>query len=166
MSELPKEEWAPGPWHDEPDHVVFEHAGYPCILHRNLLGAWCGYVGVPEGHPWFGKGYDDVDANVHGGLTYAEPCQGDVCHEAPEPRHWLGFDCGHSQDRSPGLEATIAKIRSQPPQEKAWLAERMERLGMTVTYKDLAYVRAETESLAEQAAQAGMPRAKREGGST
>jgi len=160
MSELPKEEWAPGPWHDEPDRVVFEHAGYPCILNRGPLGSWCGYVGVPEGHPWFGKRYDDVEADVHGGLTYARPCQGDVCHAAPEPRYWLGFDCSHYRDLVPGLEALLAESREKMGRPQ------VDKGKFGVTYKDVGYVRAETESLAEQAAQAGMPRAKREGGST
>ena len=30
----------------------------------------CGYLGVPKDHPWYGKDYDEVDVEVHGGLTY------------------------------------------------------------------------------------------------
>lgn len=32
----------------------------------------CGYLAVPEGHPWYGKHYGDIGADVHGGLTYSE----------------------------------------------------------------------------------------------
>jgi hypothetical protein len=128
----------------EPDHVDFEHAGFPCIVHRNSLGAWCGYVGVPEGHPWFGQGYDDVEADVHGGLTYAEPCQGNICHDRPEKRFWLGFDCNHAQDIAPGMYEIAAKAGYKYPGVEGFFGE-------PVTYKDLAYVRAETEKLAEQA---------------
>jgi hypothetical protein len=150
---IPKSEWGEGPWLTEPDHVDFEHLGYPCILHRNKHGSWCGYVGVPADHPWFGKGYDDVDAEVHGGLTYAEPCQGDVCHPGNEPRHWLGFDCTHAFDKAPEMDAALASYKlpdggSEPCKE--WFGE-------PVTYKDLDYVKAETERLAEQAAAAGRP---------
>lgn len=31
-----------------------------------------GYVAVPPEHPYFGKDYDDIDAVVHGGITFAE----------------------------------------------------------------------------------------------
>jgi hypothetical protein len=90
-----------GPWHDEPDHVDFEHAGLACILHRGPAGAWCGYVAVPPGHPWHGKGYD-CEVDVHGGITYAQKCQGDICHVAkpgePDDVWWLGFDCNHHGD--------------------------------------------------------------------
>lgn len=50
-----KKNWGPGPWQDEPDHVEFEHAGLPCILHRNkhVTGAWCGYAVVTPGHPLY-----------------------------------------------------------------------------------------------------------------
>ena len=96
-----------GFWDMEPDFLEFRASGFPCILVRSGLGAWCGYVGVPPGHPWHSKGYDDVEANVHGGLTYAEPCTGVVCRE-PQPGEsdnvwWLGFDCAHSGDIVPGL---------------------------------------------------------------
>lgn len=31
-----------------------------------------GYVIIPKGHPMHGKPYDDIDVEVHGGLTFAE----------------------------------------------------------------------------------------------
>lgn len=33
--------------------------GLPCRMYRNRSHAWCGYVGVPKDHPWFGKSYSD-----------------------------------------------------------------------------------------------------------
>jgi hypothetical protein len=49
------------------------------------------------GHPWHGKGYDDINADVHGGLTFAEP---DLpCDKGePDDAYWLGFDCAHGGD--------------------------------------------------------------------
>ena len=46
-------------WDNEPDDKDFEHKGLPCRLHRNRMKAWCGYVGIPKGHPWHGKSYSD-----------------------------------------------------------------------------------------------------------
>ena len=31
-----------------------------------------GYVAIPKEHPLYGISYDDVDIDVHGGLTFAE----------------------------------------------------------------------------------------------
>lgn len=146
---IPKSDWGEGPWQNEPDHVDFQHAGFPCILHRNTMGAWCGYVGVPKDHPWHGKGYDDVEADAHGGLTYAEPCQGDICHvgEPDDNRWWLGFDCNHGDDMAPEMDAAMRSWKVPGLRDRP----RKEWFGEPVTYKDLAYVRAETERLAEQA---------------
>ena len=106
--------WLSGPWDGEPDKIQWpdEATGLPCLAVRHpYLGHWCGYVGVAAGHPMHGKGYEDVDIDAHGGLTFAEPCSPGsteghgVCHiPAPgEPEHvwWFGFDCAHSGDYSP-----------------------------------------------------------------
>lgn len=55
-----RSKWPPGPWHDEPDELrwIDPTTSLPCTARRNDFGAWCGYVGVPETHPWHGKGYD------------------------------------------------------------------------------------------------------------
>src|SRR5574339_539175 len=63
--------WPPGLWDNEPmDAQLWVH-GYTCLTMRATLGSWCGYVGVPEDHPWYDKGYDEIEAYVHGGLTFS-----------------------------------------------------------------------------------------------
>lgn len=140
---IDKSKWSRGPWDSEPDHVEFEHVGLPCILHRvgSHSGHWCGYVAVPPGHRLHGKGYDDAyslvdDLNIHGGLTYASPCQGSICH-VPKPGEpdnvwWFGFDCAHLGDISP------ARADEGAPWD------------IGATYKTRAYVEAETRRLAER----------------
>ena len=81
-----------GPWDNEPDSVMLEHAGYVCELKRHpVTGTWCGYVYVGEHHPLF-KHVDEGDTyeyiTVHGGITYK--------HEGK-----FGFDCNHAGDFSP-----------------------------------------------------------------
>lgn len=54
--------WDPGPWDREPDHVQYvdDATGYDCLAVRQpSSGHWCGYVGVPAGHPLFGRNYND-----------------------------------------------------------------------------------------------------------
>lgn len=101
----------PGPWDDELDHEEFRADGLPCILHRGSLGAWCGYVGLPPGHPWHGKPYEDIKPHpdIHGGLTYGHECFEPICH-VPEPGesdafYWVGFDCAHLGDVIPCMLA-------------------------------------------------------------
>lgn len=111
---MDRSSWGSGPWGGEPDKVEWRDAatGLPCIVRRSpTSGAWCGYVGVPAGHPYYGKDYDSIEGlSVHGGLTYAAPCmehEGEhaICH-APLPGEsdrvwWLGYDCGHQYDEVP-----------------------------------------------------------------
>lgn len=137
-----KSSWGLGPWQDEPDRVDFIHSGFACFAKRGPLGQWCGYVGVPRESPLYGKPYHDVNFDVHGGLTYADKCDGEICH-APEPGMpddvwWLGFDCAHSGDLVPGMEAFRRKASFPSPDWE--------------TYKDLAYVSSQIRSLAEQLA--------------
>lgn len=156
--------WGPGPWQDEPDKATWidTATGLDCMVRRGM-GAWCGYVGVPPGHPWHHKGYDecvrpdvckasDDDwhyecspqgvVEVHGGLTFSGECheggkpESAICH-VPQPGRpadvtWFGFDCSHAWDLDPS----------------------MAKYGMRDgTYRDLAYVVAETERLAAQLAE-------------
>lgn len=134
----------PGPWNLEPNRIAFEHAGFQCIILRAPRGHLCGYVAVPPGHPWHERDYRDIDVEVHGGLTFVSHCQGDpesgICHVAkpgePDNVWWVGFDCAHIDDISPGYF-----MQPDPTWDEA-------------TYKDVAWVRAETCRLADQAVQA------------
>jgi len=59
----------------------YEDRGIRCaIIKHDEMGHLCGYIGVQQDHPWFGKHYDDVHAEVHGGLTY----EGSERHGSPE----------------------------------------------------------------------------------
>lgn len=148
-----KSSWGPGPWQGEPDKKQWtdQATGLPCLIKRNDGGALCGYVGVPEGHPWYRADYSHVDPHpeVHGGLTYADFCMEEgnqaktICH-IPEPGEpdnvwWLGFDCAHFRDASPAYHRTYAE---------AGIAHTLSE-----TYKTIAYVTAECASLAKQAAE-------------
>lgn len=145
---IDKSDWPDGPWKDEPDKVQWPdpETGLPCLARRNhAMGFWCGYVGVADGHPWFGQKYDAHDVEVHCGLTFSELCvEGDkehgICHlpDAGEPDHvwWFGFDCGHLYDLSP---RTLKFVVPNPED----------------VYRTLDYVRAECAGLARQLAAAG-----------
>ncbi len=114
--------WPAGPWDEEGDFAQFEHAGVACQLLRTHLGAWCGYVSVPEGHPLYGAHYDDVNVDVHGGLTYGDTSK------FKGPGWWFGFDCSHFGDLIPYLAGRITGAE----------------------YRTVAFAEKETRRLAEQ----------------
>lgn len=143
-------QWGEGEWSKEPNRIEGKMHGFDFLMHRNKVGSWCGYVGIPEGHPAFGKDYEDIDVEVHGGLTYANACRAPICHIADNKTSiwWLGFDCSHAGDVMPSVIG-YCKSGLLPPS----LRMPSEILGMTETYKNVAYVKAEIDSLAKQLAE-------------
>lgn len=145
---IDKSGWDAGPWQDEPDKVswVDDETDLPCLIVRGP-SSLCGYVGVPEGHPWFEvHPWFDLEVDVHGGLTYADHCDKDapeesgICHipapGEPDRVWWLGFDTAHHMDLTFYSYGGKFVDRDRYPGE---------------VYRDLAYVTAEVESLAQQA---------------
>lgn len=131
----------------EGNYESFVHCGYPCRLIRraeNLdtdytLFHWCGYVGVPQDHPAYGKNYSTWseseqgispvesavnDISVHGGLTFAAS---ELHYQPEKDLWWFGFDCAHAGDIS-----SVFLMYSND------------------TYKTKEYVIEEVKSLAEQ----------------
>jgi hypothetical protein len=124
MPKTQRERWPSGPWDNEPDKVewIDDATGLPClVLRHHESGHLCGYVAVPPGHPLHGQDnprmFDDdgnenelpkpstYDLSVHGGITYADTCEGDVCHKPapgePDDVWWFGFDMAHAYDLTP-----------------------------------------------------------------
>lgn len=70
-------------------------AGLPAKVLIMPMGHRCGYVGV-SAEVFADKGYDDLDVDVHGGLTYARTEEDGL--------RWYGYDCAHLGDaRDPTL---------------------------------------------------------------
>jgi hypothetical protein len=123
--------WGAGPWDDEEDLYVWEHAGLLCVVWRQpTMGSLNGYVGVKSGELLHGKGYSEMESEieVHGGLTFAGDLSGGF------EQWFFGFDCNHYQDFAPGMGSIIS---AGPRIPKG-------------VYRDLAYVRSEVNRLAEQ----------------
>lgn len=141
---MDKSSWGEGAFQQEPDKAywVDPATGLDCLIVRNDSGALCGYVGVPESHPYFGlsENWSTIrELKVHGGITFTSFCSEDkehgVCHvpDSGRPEHvwWIGFDTAHAGDLCPGW----SWLRVMP----SWN-----------TYKNFDYVKAEVESLSQQ----------------
>jgi len=123
------------PWETEPDNAewVDTVTGYKCRIQRHeAFGSLCGYVGIPKTHTLHGKGYDDLDIRVHGGLTYADDCDEDWGGGL----WWFGFDCSHGGDLVPKLMLTML--------EQGYDYERTE------VYRTWEYVENEVRELVRQ----------------
>lgn len=149
--ETAKLQWPNGPWRDEPDRILWPdpETRLQCMMIRNKdWGNWCGYVGIPLDHA-LAKFTDYMEPpisglEVHGGVTYFEPCPQDdhdvdhdhgpeaICHAGTERLMWIGFDCGHGCDLAPSFS----------PESSFVLQE--------TRYKDMYYVKTECMRLAEQ----------------
>ncbi len=126
---------------NHPENVLAKgtHKGFEWIVTNNGSGYRCGYIRVPKGHPWRGKDYDEIDLDVHGGLTFGEP---DLpCDKAGEDdAYWLGFDCAH------GFDAPDPKLTNS---DRVHIrALRGETFG---TVRTQEFAEAECRSLCEQA---------------
>jgi len=120
-------------WDAEPDWLGFDAAGFECMVvrHSPLNNLW-GYVCVGPAHPCFGQRHQDIDVDVHGGLTLSHNrCP--VARENDTPDWWLGFDCAHLGDLRPGL---VDPLGADPDER----------------YRDIGYVMNETVKLAVQLA--------------
>lgn len=105
----PRSAWGEGPWMAEPDLVEWRDAAtpYPLLIVRGDIGALCGYVGVPPGHP--GHGQNAQISISSEGITARRCCHGLFAPTGEPPDcWWLGFDCGHIHvEIAPLMEAGL-----------------------------------------------------------
>jgi hypothetical protein len=136
---IDKTGWPDGPWMTEPDRVDWQYNGLPCLIVRHQdTGTFCGYVGVPREHPWHGAAPDNIEALVHGGVTYAgrrDAIDPGPVHGEQADRWWIGFHCWAAEDRAPAIEA----------RHPGFGALRTDK------YRDLEYVKIMVDPLAVQA---------------
>lgn len=140
------------PLHDLDERTLAkgEHCGFEWQVVPNSMGYRCGYIRVLPGHPWFGKPYDDIEAECHGGLTFGE--HGTACPtHGSEAEYWYGFDCAHGGD-APDPDLMDEATRKYHFESRARINARFPMLRSYVeTIKSTAYVERECRSLCEQA---------------
>ena len=129
-----------GEWVEEADTIVFEYLGCEACVHRIIkrepyakeeayfVGHLCGYVRIPEDHPFFKS--KDLDIETHYGLTFNE------AHE----EHWVGFDCGHSCDLIPSMEFFNKKRQAEGEFEPFPIPKEFEHFALFhPTYKNMQF---------------------------
>jgi hypothetical protein len=149
---LPKSEWGPGPWQDEPDEKrwIDEATGLRCaILRSEETGAICGYVEID--HPAVCRPLEELHFQVHGGITYAGLLFG------KETGWWIGFGARtvlagqcNPLDVMPAEDARLSRLGQMSAVAKLIDALSIGGFRLGRSYKDIAFVRKECASLARQ----------------
>jgi hypothetical protein len=118
----------------EPNYETFEYKGFKVLIKRNMhTGCLLGYVGLPGGHKFYGKNYnDDIPIDCHGGLTFTN-----LWEDEKDNLWYIGFDCAHAYDYMPFLQMQLSS---------SMLMER----DPAVSYKDINFVRNECKSIVDQ----------------
>lgn len=99
-----KLDWDPGPWLYEHDRLEWEEFHFPVLLRRNAAGSLCGYVVIPEEHPWHGLAPEKVPAYPHHGIDFSHTPTASMTHaKAPPDAWWIGFSCSGPGDYLPAL---------------------------------------------------------------
>jgi hypothetical protein len=163
--------WGYGEWVEEADEVHWHYKDIRCEIIRNAslmdgqligLGHLCGYIILPKEHPWEHVESQDIDAEVHGGITHFSDNQDGLIK--------IGFDCAHYRDEIPytaekGLRFMMSMVEKDS-EEYFKYREVLEKIqnGPTVkfnsfmmekkTYRNIGFVKFECEKLADQAIEA------------
>lgn len=137
---------------------------------------YCGYVGIPDGHPAFGREayaamLDENDdkhtkeyikvmkqinsIGVHGGITYTQ--EGNMIHEESYPipmdekTYWFGFDACHAGD---AVDWELGKQLIETEEEKEQIKEVRKIMDIHLipgdVIRSLDYIVSETNSLSKQ----------------
>jgi hypothetical protein len=115
----PEKPLPPGPWSDEPDYLGQFMYGFFTEVRRTNLGHLCGYIHIPETHPWF-KENNPRMVDVHGGVTFS-------ARDSILGTWVLGFDCGHHGDLAPALLITLGSNPGGTYRTVRYVLEELDR---------------------------------------
>lgn len=139
-----KKGFPPGKWIHEPDLCAWEN-NLPCLVIRDMsLGVWKGFVAIDEQHPFFEKQIEElllipealeIFQDVYGGIS-ATGRLPPKYKEFAKNYWWVGIETTHGGDLMPLLKLDM----SEP---------EMSKLLSNQTYKDLHFIRKETNKLSK-----------------
>lgn len=77
-------------------------AGYKIVI-VNYYSHPCAYIGLQEGHPYYGIDYDNIPIDCHGGLTYSDS-KHTMVNELCDNGWFIGWDYNHLKDYNTYME--------------------------------------------------------------
>lgn len=92
----------------------YTYRGYEMNVVLHDMGYLCAYVKLPESHPFYGKKYDDIPIDVHGGVTFARELKRsqDIDYAAQFGftfGFWIGWDYAHAGDFMPVMRYMLTQ---------------------------------------------------------
>jgi hypothetical protein len=136
-----KRNFPEGSWLSEPDICSWDHK-LPCLALRDMqLGIWKGFVAIDGYHPFYGQCIDDllnvpaaleIFFCVHGGLSMSGRLPAKYKKYAKN-LWWIGMETSHGGDLMPLLKLEGEDVNNPTSSQ---------------TYKDLRFIRRETNKLA------------------
>lgn len=130
-----------------------------CFLVLNPLGAYCGYIEIPQGHKLYLLEYRNLfedSYSVHGGITWLG--DGQRISKELYGKWLIGFDCMHFGDdvaweiksyheaaAGKTLSEVFAELENDPKKYSTNTG-----MGIMTEFRTADYVIAETEKLARQ----------------
>ena len=71
-----------------------------CVTILNIpMGIRCGYIGVGDNNPLYGKNEEELPLSAHGGITYTSHFPPFESIQKGRNLYWIWFDTGHFGDR-------------------------------------------------------------------
>ena len=97
---------------------------FPLMPMPITIGWGNGYVILPKGHKYHGKGYFEIPVDVHGGLTYANDSLSNIPDDVKiKKTDWIvGFDTTHWGDGPENCDETFVE------EETIRLKEQLEAI--------------------------------------
>lgn len=91
---------------------MWKYKGYDYTILLTKLGHLCGYVRLRASDKYYGKHYDQIPVQCHGGLTFSELVP--AANKFLPKGYWIGFDCAHLGDLSIHTAALIEGLQGKP----------------------------------------------------
>ena len=92
------------------------------------------YIRIPENHKYYQVDYDEVDVDVHGGLTYGK----DYLHIENDVKidgWFIGWDYGHAGDYMGYYADEIFNLALYKDDDKKWTTEEIAKEVRDVCYQ-------------------------------
>lgn len=141
-----KKDFPVGKWLKEPDLCFWHYHGFPCLTVRDMsMGIWKGFVGIDNSHSLYEKTMDyimdipqalELFRCAYGGLSGAGKLSPKYQNYAKNC-WWIGIETSQGSDLMPLLKLDQSD-------------SDMTKLISNQTYKDLHFIRRETNKLAKQ----------------
>lgn len=125
----------------------FYYKNYRCLIIAQDSGFRCGYIKIPKNNILYNKKYQNIDINIHGGLTYSSFNYKGYPIKTKNKTYWIGFDCHHADDL---YDLNLINSNSELYDIAKNLNDIMTTFNSSATLKDKNYIENELKLAVNQ----------------